>query len=478
MASYFGFSGPQMAASDLSAVAVSKIEVGLPAKASLFPIAVWTYRMESFGLASDGRATPVSRTLEDVAWLRRALVYAVPGVVVPPGPLAGFAASSDGTAEGDAPLNNEEARWLKATGQVFVDRVLAHVELRCEPLFKSFCFDAPEQWEARKAEAEEALKVAPATVRVGSAWDMTKASLGLGVQLDAGDKAEKAACDAHQAWVIAADAAVERCERAARDFAAAAVDRARMADALLACGADVANLSPARVLAARCASKRDARAPTVAAHRRLADLRALLGAAQEAANMRELCRHEALSARRQLADHRRSNASRKAQLDQAALREIEAESSAGSLAAYGLSAASSLARAHADAALSNDKDVLAAEKLDGILRCRSDVAGARFDAQLAWLRASWPARTGEALHDLCAAEAHEKKTLADQFADVADHAKAVSDAGFPAYAPPDFAAAIASDPDPAGAPAPPPDTAATPPPPPPPHPKEEGEVEV
>ena len=253
MASYFGFSGPQMAASDLSAVAVSKIEVGLPAKASLFPIAVWTYRMESFGLASDGRATPVSRTLEDVAWLRRALVYAVPGVVVPPGPLAGFAASSDGTAEGDAPLNNEEARWLKATGQVFVDRVLAHVELRCEPLFKSFCFDAPEQWEARKAEAEEALKVAPATVRVGSAWDMTKASLGLGVQLDAGDKAEKAACDAHQAWVIAADAAVERCERAARDFAAAAVDRARMADALLACGADVANLSPARVLAARCA---------------------------------------------------------------------------------------------------------------------------------------------------------------------------------------------------------------------------------
>ena len=450
--SMFGFGGePKMAASDLSAVEVRKVEVGLPAKASLFPIAVWTYRLESWGLEPGGRPTPVSRTLEDVAWLRRALVYAVPGAVVPPGPLVSFASSADASAEGEAPLNNEEAAWLRASGQTFVERLLAHPELKSEPLFKSFCFDAPEQWAARKDEAEAALKVAPMTVRVGVAWDQTTIALGLAnVQLDGGDKGEMAACDDHQRWIVQWDAILDRCERAARDASAAAVNRAGLVEHLLNCAADVAEASPARVLAARVANKKDARASCVKLHASLADLRALLASAQEATNMRELCRHESLNARRQLADHRASNATRVAQLDKADQRAEEAATSTGSIVAFGLGAMSAVARAHAESALSTEADVRAAEKLDGVLRCRSDVAGARFRAQVDWLRASWASRSGAALHGFCAAEGAERKTLASQFLDVGDHGKVAAAKGFAAYAPPDFAAAIQSDPDPSG----------------------------
>ena len=44
----------------------------------------------------------------------------------------------------------------------------------------------------------------------------------------------------------------------------------------------------------------------------------------------------------------------------------------------------------------------------------------------------------------------ERKTLASQFLDVGDHGKVAAAKGFAAYAPPDFAAAIQSDPDPSG----------------------------
>ena len=36
-------------------------------------------------------------------------------LVVPPGPLAAFAASCDGTPAGDAPLTNEEVVWQRAS---------------------------------------------------------------------------------------------------------------------------------------------------------------------------------------------------------------------------------------------------------------------------------------------------------------------------------------------------------------------------
>jgi len=95
----------QMDASDLSHASVSRVAVDLPTKASVFPVAVWSFRVESWGLRADGGGAAVTRTLEDVAcarprgnsWprrasggrpckcavvgLRRALLYAVPGVV-------------------------------------------------------------------------------------------------------------------------------------------------------------------------------------------------------------------------------------------------------------------------------------------------------------------------------------------------------------------------------------------------------------
>ena len=51
-----------------------------PVRSSFGPLTVWTFRLESAG--SDARAATTSRTLDDVARLRRALCYAVPGAVV------------------------------------------------------------------------------------------------------------------------------------------------------------------------------------------------------------------------------------------------------------------------------------------------------------------------------------------------------------------------------------------------------------
>jgi len=472
-------------ARDLTDVKVRGVAVAVPSRAVVLTRTVWTFRVEAtaeiLGRAEQREHT--TRSLEDFAWLRRALVFAVPGAIVPPGPLAAFAASKDSVPTGEAPLTKEEAETLRDTAQVFFRRMLDHVELRDEPLFKSFCVDEPERWDSRKSEAESALKVAPPAVQIGAKWSFATETIGFAsstniaaAKITASDRAEMDTSSQWQQWVVARDRSAEKCEQKTRTDADAALHRARATSDLFEVLAEAADQGTSTTKTQQpwlgrpfrpatsfeegappeeeeeettiCQTLSDAaavRRAHVALFRDLADLRAYLAAAQEALNMRDLCRRESWTARRHCAEKRASFGEREAQLKLAAQREEQASSAGDAFRALSLTAQSTFASYHADAMLSTKNDVTKAEKLDGLLRHRFDVAKIRLYAHLDWLAASWNLRCERGLALFAALDAERKDLVLTRQRTALSFVKPSDDRlyNIPAYAPPDFAKELA-----------------------------------
>ena len=471
----------QPVARDLTDWKVVAVTVTVPTRAVVLTRSVWTFRLESIAEIQGRKQAPeyTTRSLEDLSWLRRALVFAVPGAIVPPGPLTSYASSRDAIKSGEMPLTNEEAEVLQKTAEVFLERMLTHVELKDEPLFKSFALDEPERWESRKKDADAALQVAPVTVQIGAKWSFATETMGLAsatnmaaAKINIHDRSECDKATLWEQWVVTRDRILDRSERAARRDAEAALSRAKATTDLITSLTEAADqrnsedqtistttsqmwLGHGRGYGSEAAPSvcdtlldtAGVRGAHVALLRHLADLRAYLAAAQEALNMRDLCRRESWTARRHCAEKRASFAEREAQMKLAAQREEQAASSGG-FQAISLTAQSALASYHADAMLATKNDVLQAEKLDGLLRHRFDVAKIRLYAQLAWLAASWNLRCKRALFLYASIDRERRAKESQDFQgaltalleinQVADH-----DYTIPTYAPPDFAKELA-----------------------------------
>mmetsp|Transcript_28004 Transcript_28004/g.90293 ORF Transcript_28004/g.90293 Transcript_28004/m.90293 type:complete len:570 (-) Transcript_28004:193-1902(-) len=484
-------------ARDLTEVKLGTVAVTVPTRAVVLTRSVWTFRLEATTealLASSSSSLFTTRSLEDFAWLRRALVFAVPGAVVPPGPLTSYASSRDSVATGEAPYTNEEAETLRRTTQTFLTRMLGHVELRDEPLFKSFCLDEPERWDARKKEANAALEVAPAMVQIGAKWSFATETMGLqsatnmaAAKIGVHDRAEMDKAQEWEQWVVGRDRDLDRSEKAARRDADAALTRDKattdLIDALAETtdqGTDTSTTQRGWEHVARrgrrgddddgddrraganggssksqesdkaadglTSVQKESAHVTLLGH--LADLRAYLAAAQEALNMRDLCRRESWTARRHCAEKRASFEEREAQLKLAAQREEQAASTSSAFQSFSLTAQSALASYHADVALATKHDVLQAEKLDGLLRHRFDVAKVRLYAHLTWLADSWHLRCQRALFLFAAHELRLRAALSADFTTALEGLRAsanVDDKAYdiPVYQPPDFAKELA-----------------------------------
>ena len=466
---------------DLTEVRVKSVKVVVPTRATVLTRSVWTFRLEAEQEAFSSKGFPevaesVTRTLDDFAWLRRALVFAVPGCMVPPGPLVSFASSRDATASGEAPLSNEEAEALRESAQRSLKRLLGHAELRDEPLLKSFCFDEPEQWEARKREAENALQVAPAMVQIGAKWSFATETMGImsseTIRMSTFDRQELDTFADWQKWVVTSDEKLRECERAARIDADAALKRAKATSRLLEVLAETADdASSSKEKEEESSSSTtttlraifppeeeeeeddiaDPKSLVVSAHasllRELADLRSYLAAAQEALNMRDLCRRESWTAARHCAETHKSFKERQAQEDAAKKRQEKALE-ASSFESLSLAAHSTFASYHADAMLAKKSDVQKAEKLDGLLRHRFDIAKIRLYAHLHWLKDSWSLRCKRALYLYAKLDLARRSLTANHFQRALTNLLALSTVDdsivLPDYQAPDFAKELAN----------------------------------
>mmetsp|Transcript_1859 Transcript_1859/g.2825 ORF Transcript_1859/g.2825 Transcript_1859/m.2825 type:complete len:599 (+) Transcript_1859:95-1891(+) len=487
---------------DLSAVNLERLTMTTPLRATVLGQTVWTFRIET-RVKNDKQLETTTRNLEDFAWLRRALGVAVPGVIVPPGPLVSYANSRDSSGIGEIPFINEQAEILRSTAQIFCDRLLDHPELQNEPLVKSFALDQPEGWESRKKEAEAAMQVSPAMVQLGAKYALATESMGItsvtnnaAARINQFDRAEMEKAMILERWVVRNDDLLDNCEKAVRIDADYAVSRSLASLALLdlmAQGGDISTQVKATLpgggdikgggtsfswnsisaiasssslsnqnetnnpettlaaLEAQAEEKRRARAPHVAILRELADLRAYLNSAREAISIRDTCRRESWTARRHCAEKKASFAEREAQIKLAKSREEDAANSTNNaLQSFSLAAQSAFANYHADTMLATKQDVHQAEKLDGLLRHRFDVCKIRLYAQMAWLQSTWNNRCRTTLRLFTTIELERRKVLVNELqstltaidqsnALILQGAEPSKPLSLPTYSPPDFA---------------------------------------
>ena len=83
---------------------VDRVAVELPIKADLLAGAAVVWKFPIF-VYLEGTPEPlrVTRSLEDAVWVRRALLAAIPGAYVPPGPLSEYASKPESTLSGRPP---------------------------------------------------------------------------------------------------------------------------------------------------------------------------------------------------------------------------------------------------------------------------------------------------------------------------------------------------------------------------------------
>ena len=311
---------------------VARVAVEAPIKAEMLGGAsvVWKFPIFAHAAgAGPGGAGPVrvTRSLEDANWLRRALLMKLPGLCVPPGPLVAYAESPHSVLSGAKPLTADMEVSLMDTMQAFLDRSTSLDLIRRDPLLLGFLYDQPEEWAARRAQAERDGGLAPATVQVGASWLQVTEALGMGADAhaDDADRDAKRRAEDLQAWVVSMERLLTSCETSTSAAADAKVALARSGRAAV----DVAEaLCEDRPLSAALKAKREDAAKKAVplregAHaflRVCADERAWLATAQEALNMHEWCRRESATARRHLREHVASRDEREIQLRRAASR--------------------------------------------------------------------------------------------------------------------------------------------------------------
>ncbi|KAH8072684.1 hypothetical protein JL721_3327 [Aureococcus anophagefferens] len=90
-------------------------------------------------------------------------------------------------------------------GPAFLDRSTSLDLIRRDPLLLGFLYDQPEEWAARRAQAERDGGLAPATVQVGASWLQVTEALGMGADAfaDDADRDAKRRAEDLQAWVEA-----------------------------------------------------------------------------------------------------------------------------------------------------------------------------------------------------------------------------------------------------------------------------------
>ncbi|KAJ1456292.1 hypothetical protein M885DRAFT_176282 [Pelagophyceae sp. CCMP2097] len=370
----------------------TSVVVGTPLKAAvlLASTVVWTFPLEA--TRADGVICRQRRSLEDVALLRRGLVYAAPGALVPPGPqvaasqgpLALLANARESAVFGAAPREADEAEALRRGMQGFFDRVSANDDLSQNDLFHSFCLDEHAMWSARVAKASRMSAMAPVTVAVGAVW--ASAADALGFSPDEGRHGiEKA-----QAWVLQQARGFDALAAAARESADAAWNRAhasaamhRAAHGLGACGGprDTEAVYPDK-------------APMALFFGNVAEFKAELSAAQEALNMTDLCFREHAAAKRKLEAVRASAAKREEQDHRGA---------------------SMLERNYAAALLSTQADVTNAEALERQQATRVAVAQARLRLTFSSLKPTLKRRAAHAVAAYAAACATASDLVSAQF---------------------------------------------------------------
>ena len=402
---------------------IDHIVVEAPIKADLLGGAAvkWCFPIFCHAKGSGAGPARVTRSLEDAAWLRRALLMKLPGLCVPPGPLVDYAHSEHSTLCGKAPLTQDVEQSLMETMQVFLDRCAGVELLGEEPLLLGFLYDQPEAWAARQRASDRDFGLAPAGVVVGAYWLQVTEALGMGADAfaDDADRAAKRRAEELQRWVVSMERLLSSCERST----AAAADAKDVLAASSRAAVDVAEaLSAGRGLDAAAKEARERRAAALKAEsprrgshaflRACADQRAWLATAQEALNAHELCRRESATARRHLREHIASRDERDIQLQRARSRASESNDLAAQFASWA-------ERGHADAMLSSDDDVQRATLDDDKLRARLVAAAALVLAELDVLKRTWAKTLADALVVYAKSETFTTDSLGAVYRDVA-----------------------------------------------------------